>query len=263
MPERTEYSPGTPSWVDLGTTDLDAAKAFYSAVFGWETADMPTPQGGVYSMAMMGGKAVAGLMGHTPEMVEQGMPSAWSAYVTVDDLESSLAAVETAGGSVAMPPMEVDTAGRMAVVGDPTGAFCCLWQPKEHIGAQLVNQHGTLTWTDLMTNDPAAAGEFYSQVFGWEAQTVDSPMGEGRMFTLNGDMIASASSAPEGVPNHWAVYFWVDGCDACTQTITDNGGQVVMGPMDIPPGRMTTAMDPTGGVFNIIEPNPDFDPTAA
>lgn len=263
MPERTEYAPGTPSWVDLSTTDIDAAKTFYSSIFGWDLADSPTPGGGSYTMATRNGKAAAGMMAQMPEQAEQGIPSAWNAYVTVENADQALAAAESAGGSALGPVMEVMEAGRMGVMSDPTGGVCCVWEPNQHIGAQLVNEHGTLTWTDLMTGDPAGAAEFYGSVFGWEAQAMDSPMGPGQMFSLGGAPIASANPAPEGVPPHWAVYFSVDDCDACVESITANGGSLMMDPMDTGPGRMGFAVDPTGAHFNIIEPNPDFDPTAA
>ena len=263
MPERTEHAPGTPSWVELTTTDIDAAKDFYAATLGWDYQDMPVPDSPPYTMASRKGKSVAGLFPQPAQMAEQGMPSMWNTYVTVADVEQTVASAEAAGGAVHQPVMEVMEAGRMAVVGDPTGAACCLWEPNQHIGAELVNEHGALTWTDLMTGDRQAASDFYTGLFGWEPVEVEGPQGAGMMFNLAGAPIASASAAPEGVPPHWAVYFSVDDCDACAQAITDNGGTIMAGPMDIPPGRMVAATDPTGAAFNAIELNPDFDPTAA
>jgi predicted enzyme related to lactoylglutathione lyase len=259
MPEVTEYAPGTPSWVDLASTDVDAAKPFYERLFGWTYDDSPTPDGGTYTMAMSKGKPVCGIMAQPPNMA--GMPSMWSTFVSVEDVDASIAAAEAAGGSVNVPAMDVMDAGRMAVLQDPTGAVICLWQPQAHIGAHLVNEHGALTWTDLMTNDKAAAAEFYGALFGWDA-TVSPPMpngGTATMFGLNGGMVASAGDlpAPE-VPPHWHVFFAVDDADAAAATITEAGGQVVSGPFDTPPGRMVVAADPTGGSFSVIQLNPDF-----
>ena len=263
MPERTEYAPGTPSWIDLSTSDLDTAKSFYASVFGWEVDDQPTDQGGTYAMASRNGKAVAGLMPQMPELAEQGAPSAWNTYVTVADADAAVSAAEGAGGTIHSPVMEVMEAGRMAVLGDPTGGVCCVWEPKDHIGAELVNEHGTLTWTDLATTDQGAASAFYSQVFGWDSQEVAGDMGTGTMYMLDGAPIASANDTHGGAPPHWAVYFAVDDCDACLEAVTANGGSLMGPAMDTPPGRMGFAQDPTGAHFNVIQLDPDFDPMAA
>lgn len=265
MPERQEYAPGTPSWVDLGTTDIEAAKEFYAGIFGWELEDSPTPHGGSYTMASRGGRSVAGLMAMPEEQRQMGAPPAWNTYVTVSDAEQALAAAEAAGGTVLVPVMDVMDAGRMGVIADPLGGACCVWQPQEHIGSQLVNEHGALTWTEFLTDDPAAAASFYSGLFGWKTVEFAGPDGgaPGQMFLLEGTPVASASPAPAGVPTHWSVYFAVDDCDACAEAISAGGGQVTVGPMDIPPGRMAAAVDPTGAHFNVIELDPDFDPMAA
>ena len=260
MPERTEYAPGTPSWVDLSSTDIDSAKDFYATALGWSYDDQDAGEYGTYSMALSGGKAAAGLMAQQPEQAEQGMPAMWNTYVTVEDAEQACGAAQAAGGQIYAPVMDVLEAGKMAVLGDPTGAACCVWEPKNHIGAQVVNEPGAFCWSDLQTGDQAAAAAFYGEVFGWESQQVDMPTGTGTMFTLDQSPVASASNAPEGVPPHWGVYFAVADCDGCTSTITDNGGQVMMGPFDTPPGRMAIAMDPAGAPFNIIQLNPDFSP---
>jgi len=262
MAERTQYAAGTPSYVDLSSTNVDAAKQFYAATFGWEYVESPTPNG-PYSMATTGGKAAAGLMAQQPEQAEMGMPSMWSTFVTVDDAEQAVATAEAAGGQIHAPVMDVMEAGRMAVIGDPTGAVCCVWEAREHIGAQVVNEHGALTWTALHTGDQAAAADFYGRLFGWEANQVESPTGPSTMFMLDGAPIASAHDLMGGAPPHWSVYFAVDDCDSCAEAVTGNGGRLMMEPTDMPPGRMSAAMDPTGAAFNVIQLNPDFDPTAS
>ena len=90
MPERSSYVEGTPSWVDLTTTDPEAAKGFYSSVLGWDFSDVPTDQGGQYTMASKSSKSVAGVMQQPPQQAEQGMPPMWTTYITVDDIETCL-----------------------------------------------------------------------------------------------------------------------------------------------------------------------------
>src|SRR5262249_28941039 len=138
MSERTEYAPGTPSWVDLATPDLSASEEFYGALFGWafdvqDTGDADNPD----VLATQRGKSVAGLMRLTQEMQDGGMPPVWSTYVTVRDADESVAKAKNLGGMVLRDPMDVMDAGRMAVLSDPTGAVFCVWQPKAHIGAEI------------------------------------------------------------------------------------------------------------------------------
>lgn len=266
MPERTKYAPGTPSWVDLASADVDAAKQFYGEVFGWDLHDTPTDQDGSYTLAMKDGKAVAGIMSQPPMMAEQGLPSVWNTYVTVASCDECVAQARDAGGAVAMPPMDVMDAGRMAVVTDTTGAACCLWEPKGTIGAQVVNEHGAWTWASLMTDDQSGASDFYSKLFGWEAKSEQLPDGNVlTLYTLDGAPVAGAVDAGSGterVPNHWHSYFAVDDCDACVRAITEAGGVALSEPKDTPPGRWATVSDPTGAVFSVIQLDPDFDPTA-
>ena len=156
MPGRTSYTQGTPNWVDLQTTNQDAAKAFYSGLFGWTYDDQPMGEGQVYSMAMLGGHQVAAISSQPPEMAAAGAPPMWNTYLAVDSVDDATAKVEAAGGKVAMAPFDIMDAGRMAFVMDPAGAPVALWQANQHIGATLVNEPGTLSWNELITADPGA-----------------------------------------------------------------------------------------------------------
>lgn len=260
MAEVTSYVHGTPSWIDLATPDPAAARDFYGSLFGWEFSEEPTDQEGVnYIMVTKGGKTVAGMMELTSEMAESGMPPCWSSYVTVDDLERTVAKVEPAGGSVRQPPMDVMEAGRMAVIADPAGAVICLWQKKQHIGSELVNEHGTLTWNELITPDPGKAAEFYADVLGWTAQTEPMPNGNYTVFHTEGgnpNGIAGAMEPPmPGMPPFWGVYLAVDDCDKTMEEAKGSGAQVLAGPMDIEGvGRMATFMDPQGAAFSVMQP---------
>ena len=124
------YPNGFFGWVDLVSTDVPAAKAFYSGLFGWETEDIPTPMGPAYTMCRLGGQLVAGIGPQPPGMAEAGVPSMWNSYVMVEDIDATCTAVAAAGGAVVMPAMDVMTEGRMAMVADPSGAVVGLWQPR-------------------------------------------------------------------------------------------------------------------------------------
>ena len=259
MPEFTSHPPGTPNWVDLMSPDVDASKAYYAAVFGWDAEDQFDDDGNrVYVMFSLGGKAVAGLGGQPPGM--DGMPAMWNTYVATADIAATADAVVAAGGTVMMPPMQVFDAGHMAIFTDPTGAAFSAWQAGEHIGAEIGNEPNTYSWNELMTRDEDTALAFYSAVFGWTYEDQD-------MGTMIYHVIAGGESGglggimgmppemPAEVPSHWAVYFTVADLDAAIAKATAAGGQVVAEPMDVPGvGRMATLHDPANASFALMQP---------
>lgn len=112
-------TPGAFSWSELMTTDPAAAKAFYTNLFGWGTREMQT-QSGTYTTCQVGEDSVGGIMKVPAEAT--GMPPNWGVYVTVDDVDQTIRQAEKLGGTVVMPPMEIEGVGRMAVLKDPQGA---------------------------------------------------------------------------------------------------------------------------------------------
>lgn len=256
MTTRTSYAQGTPCWVDLQTPDQDAARAFYSGLFGWEFVDSPMPDGAVYAMAQLGGRNAAAIAPQSPEQSAAGMPPLWNTYLAVDDVDAVTARVADAGGMVAMEPFDIMEAGRMSFVADPAGAFVGLWQARQHIGSQAVNEPGAVTWNELVTADPDKALPFYDEVLGLKAVSV--PMGPEYAYTMFqvGDQQVGGSTAPqmEGVPNHWHVWFSVASADETAARITELGGTVVVEPMDMPVGRMAVGRDPQGALFSVLQP---------
>ena len=251
MGERTSHAPGAFSWVDLGTADADGAKAFYGSLLGWQFEDMPIPDAPPYSMATIGGRTVAALYGKRDE----SQPSAWLSYVTVDDADAIAARAAELGATVIAEPFDVLEAGRMAVLQDPTGGVFAIWQPRQSIGAQLVNDPGSLTMNQLNTNDPQAAQTFYGALFGWTFAQVAS--GEQTFWSIhNGDRLnGGMMPTPQGweIPSHWLAYFTVADIDASVAQIRELGGGVTIGPVPIPAGRFAVATDPQGAVFAIFE----------
>jgi predicted enzyme related to lactoylglutathione lyase len=164
---RESYEPGTFSWAELATTDADGAKSFYSAVFGWSYDDNEVPDGGgTYSMAQVDGT-------HVGAIFQADGPARWNSYITVEDAAETAEKAREAGATIHAEPFDVGDAGKMAVIQDPTGGVFSIWEPKDHIGAGLVNAHGALAWNDLMTYDVGEASEFYCELFGWEVAPVD------------------------------------------------------------------------------------------
>lgn len=260
MPEFRSYDAGTPCWTDLMSPDIDAAKGFYQAVFGWDPVDQFDPEGNrIYVNLTQNGKEVAGLGAIPPGM--EGMPSVWSTYIATDDCEAVTAKVVEAGGQVLMPSMQVMEAGSMAVFADPTGAAFSVWQAGEHAGAEIANEPDTFSWHELLTRDTETAKAFYTQVFGWEYEAQD--MGEMGVYTViaggeNGGLgaiMAMPDEVPDEAPNHWMPYLTVSDIDATITKLTGAGGQVVNGPFPIPGiGRSAVVHDPAFAVFSLMEP---------
>ncbi len=256
MTEFDAYAPGTFCWTDLGTTDAAGAKAFYTALFGWEAVDTPAGPGMVYTMLNLRGKPVAGLYQMGPEQQARGMPTFWNSYVSVADAAASAAKAKSLGGAVLQEAFDVMDAGRMAMIQDPTGATLAVWEPKTHFGAWLANVPGTLSWNELATNDPEKAGAFYTGLFDWTAQVQEEPFAYTTFLNgerMNGGMMQIAEDWGD-VPPHWMIYFAVENCDAGVETVKQLGGQVRLPPTDIPQvGRFAVVQDPQGGVFTIIQ----------
>lgn len=249
MVEVTEYTPGTPNWVNISTPDMEATKAFYGGIFGWERTASDPNMGG-YANFTLNGKLVCGA---TPTM-SPDQPPAWSTYIATDDADATAQAVQANGGQVVFPPMDVEALGRMAVFTDPTGAFFGVWQPGQHKGAQVVNEPGAVGWNQLNTRNMNAAVAFYQAVFGHGTQ----PDGDDNtVLTVDGQQVADVhgvgDAMPAEVPPQWLTFFVVADTDATVAKAQALGGTVAMPAMDSPDGRTAVLADPHGAVFAIIQ----------
>jgi predicted enzyme related to lactoylglutathione lyase len=272
MPERDGYIPGVPCWVDTNQPDPAAALPFYGGLFGWEFEDgMPEGAGSHYFMGRIRGGDVAAVS----SMPEAAPPMAmWNTYIWVDDADVAAKKVAEAGGTVLAEPFDVMEAGRMAVVADPEGAVFCVWQPRAHRGAQVVNEQGALNFNGLATRDVDAAARFYGAVFGWTVLPLPgSPMwalpayGDHLEETTPGlraqmaemgapdgfvDVVAMLNPIPEGdadTPAHWSVTFGADDIDATAAKAVELGGEILLGPVDAPWTRIALIRDPQGATF--------------
>ena len=160
-------------------------------------------------------------------------------------------------------PFDVFDAGRMTVAQDPTGAVFGVWQAGQHIGAELANEPGTMNWNECQTNDPAAAAAFYEAVFGVEVKQF--PTAEGRppyhVIQVDGRGVAGIFEINEymgDVPPNWSTVFSVADHDETVAKAKELGGTTLMQGMDIPEiGRLAVLKDPTGAVFQVLQPPPD------
>jgi uncharacterized protein len=262
----TDYLPGSPLWLDLGTPDIDQAVAFYNRVFGW-SFQSAGPEAGGYGFFQLEGKTVAA----AGPLMEGGADSAWTVYFHTPDTDTTAKTVEQAGGEVRVPPMDVFDRGRMAQFTDSRGARFAGWQPARTNGLDTVSEDGALIWVELHTDNAAASKSFYRQVFGWDAEdnqmpggmtyTVLSTSGGGQEGSFGGIFESGEEQRAAGVGPHWLPYFAVADADVVAATVQDAGGRVLMPATTMEGvGRMAALADPFGASFSVLKPEP---PTAA
>lgn len=254
MTETQRHAPGTFCWVDLATTDPGAAKGFYTTVFGWTAEDLPTDLGPPYTMFSQDGQGVCGAYALAPE---QGGHPHWLNYVCVADLDATVAAAQSLGGQIAMPPMDVMEEGRLGVIQDPTGAHLGLWQPRRHQGSALCNAPGAPSWHELQTLDLDAAASFYRGLFGWTTKPFEGYQETAyQIFLLDGVEVGGMMAIGEDwgpVPPNWSIYFGIGDCDATVAKVEWLGGKVIAPIMEIAgAGRFAFLQDPQGAVFAVI-----------
>lgn len=257
LQESPEYAPGTFCWVELATSDGEAAKKFYTELFGWGFTDNPMGPDMVYTMLKKADMEVGALYKMMPEMSAQGIPPHWMSYAATKNADEAAAKAQTLGGTVMQPPFDVMEHGRMAVIQDPTGAVFSLWQANHHKGAGLVNAPGSLCWNELMTTDTRKAADFYTGLFDWGKDVQNFGPMEYTMFTNGGRPTSGMLQiTPEmgNIPPNWLVYFAVDDCDASVQKASELGANVMKPADDIPGiGRFAILTDPQGANFAIIK----------
>ena len=240
-------------WYENLTRDVDAAIAFYRAVIGWNTQSW-TGMGEPYHMFANGDAVLAGLMKMPPEAE---MPPHWMGYIGTPDVKATTARAEELGGKVWVKLMEIPTVGTFSVIQDPQGAFFAAYSPVNHPPEPPAEaKAGEFVWHELITTDPDAAWAFYADLFGWEKKSsLDmGPMGIYQIYGLPSRDLGGIFKKPADMPAppHWLYYIHVADLDAAVARVKDNGGQVILGPMEIPGGgRIATCLDSQGAVFSL------------
>jgi predicted enzyme related to lactoylglutathione lyase len=256
---------GSFIWYELMTPDPEGAKAFYDAVVGWDIGPAVAEFNGYRMIGRSDGKSAGGVMPLTEEMQQHGARPTWLGYLSVEDVDQAVGAIESAGGKVLMPPFEIPNVGRIAMVTDPQGAPLYVMKPippAEDPDAQSdvfsVDQPQRVRWNELSTTDPDGAIEFYGQQFGW-GQQGDMDMGEMgkyRFIQSGGVNIGAVMRKPPQLPvSLWTYYIGVDDIDRAIEAIKSGGGQILNGPHEIPGGEFAlNGMDPQGASFGLVGP---------
>ncbi|MFJ2824374.1 VOC family protein [Streptomyces toxytricini] len=262
----TDFTHGSPNWLDLGSPDTTATGAFYGRVFGWDYEPGPAEAGG-YGFFRIGGKTVAAL----GPLTEEGAASAWMVHFMTEDIHNTVRAISDGGGRIRMEPMDVMGEGWLAQATDPQGAEFAMWQPGKTGGLEVASAENSLLWAELHVPDPLAALDFYGGVFGWRSQEMQTPGMTYRVLSVReGDqerasfggvapMGDAAGGDQGGERPRWVPYFHVADADATAAAADRAGGSTLMPPVDVPDvGRIAWLADPFGAVFALLKPDPQM-----
>lgn len=256
-----DYVPGAPSWLDLGSRDVDAATEFYRAAFGWEFRSAG-PDAGGYGMFQLAGQTVAGL----GPIADEGASPAWTVYFETADADATSKAVEQGGGTVRFAPLDIPGEARIAGYTDPAGAEFAVLQPGSLKGLDRTGADA-LCWTELYTTDAGQAKRFYGTVFGWDTEdmplpgdagsyTIVSRAGGGQAGSHGGIMQLAPEQLPDGLC-YWQPYFGVADTDAVVARATSRGATLLMPATDVQGvGRIALLRDPEGAFFAVLQPDP-------
>ena len=257
---------GSFIWYELMTPDAGGAKRFYDAVVGWTIDPDPVASGVNYHMI---GRSDGGMAGGLLPIGEQeqahGARPAWLGYIHAPDVDREVEAVEADGGKVLMPAWDQPGIGRLAMVADPDGAPFYLMDPMPPENDPdatstvfSVDQPQHFRWNELAAENQERAIQFYTRHYGWrqEGDMDMGPMGKYCFLYQDETMIGAVMpKMPQQSAAAWTFYIGVDDIDRAAAAVTDGGGQIMMGPMEIPGGEYSLdGMDPQGAHFGLVGP---------
>jgi hypothetical protein len=258
MPNIDRHAPGTFTWIELATSDQDAANKFYAELFGYQVNQQPIGGGQLYTIFQLDGRDAGACYTMMDDEKKLGIPPHWNLYVAVESADESAKKAGELGGKIIAQPFNVMDAGRMAVIQDPSGAIFQLWQANRSQGIGIAGVPGTLCWADLNTRDPDSAKQFYGALFGWTLTPGEKDM-SGYLHIKNGEEfiggVPPAAMMGPNTPSHWMIYLFTEDVGATANRAKDLGANILMPPMKIQEvGEMAVIADPQGAVFALFAP---------
>ena len=207
-------SEGRIIWHDLLTTDIDASKAFYQGLFGWEFERIPFSLGfgrsSDYLLIRNQGRLVGGMFDASASQ-RDGNVSQWVAVMSVADVDAAVVAVGASGGRTLTPPTDLKARGRIAVVEDSAGALFAVLETRDGDPALLKPRSGDFLWDEVWTSDIEEAKAFYSNLADFEPVSVGAGERQYQALRINGEPSFGMLVEPlEGLRPTWASYIRVD-----------------------------------------------------
>jgi uncharacterized protein len=239
-------------WYDLMTTEPSKAVEFYTKLAGWGTTEWEGPT--KYTMWTNSSVPLGGVM-QMPNGASG--PPHWLAYISSPDIDATVKQATDLGAKSLIPPTDIPTVGRYAVLHDPQGAaFAVFTGSSQTPGHDSEPQIGEFSWHELATHDQPAAFRFYEKLFGWE-KTSAMDMGPAGVYQMYGrggvpmgGMFNKTAEMP-GSPS-WLHYIRVDDVNRAVDVTKARGGKIVSGPMEVPGGDwIAQGIDPQGGMFAV------------
>ena len=240
---------GSFIWIELATSDVEGALAFYKDVVGWNAQkfDGPMP----YYVLEAKGVGIGGVMGFTNEVRE----TRWVGYVKADDVDALTKKAAGLDAKTLVPPHDIPGVGRISMFADPQGAELAMIAPQGPDRPPPEQPPaGHVVWHELLCNDAEKALRFYGELLGWRqtGQFDMGPNGLYRIYGQDGRDYGGMMKRPQGypLPPHFLQYVQIDDLDAAVERVKNGGGKVWMDPMQIPTGmRVAQCQDPQGAVF--------------
>jgi predicted enzyme related to lactoylglutathione lyase len=248
-----ETAVGHIVWHDLLTHDVTIARRFYADLLGWEyqiehAANFVwSPGEADYPLIFANGEAHGGFV-----ELEQDLSRHWVAYVQVNDVDAVTAKAASLGAIIIREPFDTPGVGRSSVVQDRQGAIICLNVPTHNFPAPK----GTFLWEELITNDVEAAKHFYSELFGWTPQDIDTNQGTSYVV-----MKCADGAIATGITNQafdaiespiWIPYLATNDIDATLAKARAIDGKVRAETNMSNGDRKAILADPTGAIFGLL-----------
>lgn len=241
-------------WHELQTKDIARATTFYTAVAPW-TVKTATPAPGMppYTMLVNGNVPVAGVWQYPSDEIAKGAPGCWVPYLGTDDVDATWNEALSFGAKAMMPPKDIPTVGRIAVLSDPQNIMFGLLSPSMPTGAEEAPKMGEFSWHDLASTDFDGSLGFYSRLFSWK-KTEAMDMGKDGIYQMFGRDRFTYGGAfktdPARNPPHWMSYIEVPDLDGSMEAVRAKGGTITVGPHEVPGGdRIALCLDDQGVRF--------------
>jgi uncharacterized protein len=243
------------AWYELITTDVKAAKIFYTSVIGWGAQDVSLPNR-TYILLTAGQVLVSGLLDLPESARATGGKPRWVGYVRVKDVDATADRITRLGGAVQIPPTDIPDISRFSVFTDAQAATLAILKGlnPDHDQPANMDALGRIGWHELFAANSETALAFYGDLFGW--QKADAHIGETgpyQLFSAGGQTIGGVLTKPAALPgSFWLYYFNIDSIDAAVQRVRLGGGQILDGPLELPGGSwIAQCSDPQGALFGL------------